>query len=275
MPSSHQGRHHHHHRGRHRRHRSRKAHPTAALILRIVAGISLAAAVALSGYVAYHMWYTNVQAGRAQGRLEAQFAQRVQAAAPVAATYDPQAFDLAPLVVPRELDTAAGLDSGLFHPNELIAREVIVETAPGLGEPIGTIAIPKIGVEWVVVEGDRLADLALGAVHIPSTPLPGQPGNAVISGHRTTHGAPFNRLDELLPDDTVSVTTTIGTHTYQVIESRVVRPTDTWVMDQWRGAWLTLTTCHPEFRATERWVVFTRLVVGPNAAAILNLPSPT
>jgi sortase (surface protein transpeptidase) len=39
-------------------------------------------------------------------------------------------------------------------------------------------------------------------------------------------------------------------------------------MDQWRGAWLTLTSCHPEFTATQRWVVISRLIDGPNAEAI-------
>ena len=29
------------------------------------------------------------------------------------------------------------------------------------------------------------------------TPLPGEEGRCTISGHRTTYGAPFNRVDEL------------------------------------------------------------------------------
>ena len=47
------------------------------------------------------------------------------------------------------------------------------------------------------VEGVQLDDLAKGPGHYPGTPLPGQIGNAAIAGHRTTHGAPFFRLNEL------------------------------------------------------------------------------
>ncbi|MFH1329034.1 MAG: sortase [Actinomycetota bacterium] len=249
--------------------RPKKRRSPAALILRIVGWTALAAAVVLGGFVAYQMWYTNVQAGRAQDRLGSEFALRVQAAAPITGTYDPESLPLAPIVVPSALDTAAGLDAGVLPAGE-DPPELILEAAPALGGPIGTILIPKARVDWVVVEGGRRSDLTLGAGHMPWTPLPGQPGNAVISGHRTTYGAPFRHLDDLEPGDIVTVTTTIGTHIYQVVEVRAVDPNDTWVMDQWRGAWLTLTTCHPEFLATQRLVAISRLIDGPNAEAILG-----
>jgi len=76
---------------------------------------------------------------------------------------------------------------------------------------------------------------------MPGTALPGQPGNAVISGHRTTYGAPFHDLDRVAAGDLVTVTTVTGTHVYQVVEARVVRPTEMWVTEQWSGSWLTLT----------------------------------
>jgi sortase A len=56
--------------------------------------------------------------------------------------------------------------------------------------------------------------------------MPGQLGNAVISGHRTTWGAPFNRIDELEPGDQITVETMIGTHTYEVVSSEVVWPSE-------------------------------------------------
>jgi sortase A len=100
---------------------------------------------------------------------------------------------------------------------------------------------------------------------MPGTALPGQPGNAVISGHRTTHGRPFFDLDQLKPGDRIEVETSIGTHVYELREEWfLVAPTDVWVVDPKDGGWLTLTTCHPKFSARQRLIVTAELVSGPN-----------
>jgi sortase A len=99
---------------------------------------------------------------------------------------------------------------------------------------------------------------------MPATPLPGQPGNAVISGHRTTYGRPFFDLDQLVAGDTIGVETALGMNIYAIREIIVVAPTDVWVTDPINGAWLTLTTCNPKFSAAERLVVQAELVDGPN-----------
>src|SRR5918998_265144 len=73
--------------------------------------------------------------------------------------------------------------------------------APPTADPaaMAQIRIPKIGVEKIVVSGVSLEDLKRGPGHYPDTPMPGQPGNSAIAGHRTTYGAPFYRLGELPP----------------------------------------------------------------------------
>jgi sortase A len=148
---------------------------------------------------------------------------------------------------------------------------LLVESAPATSEPFAIIRAPslaRLGAGWTVVEGVGAAELKTGAGHMPDTPLPGMPGNAVISGHRTTYGAPFNELDKLAPGDVIEVETAVGTHTYVVRGSLVVSPFDVWVTDPREGAWLTLTTCNPEFSARERLVVFAELQGGPNWEAI-------
>jgi len=152
-----------------------------------------------------------------------------------------------------------------------IPTTLIVEAKPDEHEAFALIRIPSIerlAEGWNVVEGVSVDDLKNGAGHIPATPLPGQPGNAVISGHRTTYGAPFHELDELEPGDRIEVETAIGLHVYAVRSLEVVRPTDVWVTESRPGAWLTLTTCHPKFSARERLVVFAELVEGPNVQAV-------
>jgi sortase A len=116
-------------------------------------------------------------------------------------------------------------------------------------------------------------DLKNGPGHYPTTPLPGQPGNAAIAGHRTTYGAPFNRLDELDVGDEVVTTTQQGEFHYEVTEEIVVRPYQTEVLDPTEDAMLTLTTCNPKYSARERLVIKAKLVDEP-ASAPTERPEP-
>ncbi len=143
-----------------------------------------------------------------------------------------------------------------FHP----------EDAPGQGEELAFLRIPKIGVEEVLFEGVDRETLKNGPGHMEDTPIPGQPGNSVLSGHRTTYGSPFFDFDLLEDGDRIEVETSIGTHVYEIREIIVVEPTDVWVTESRPGGWLTLTTCNPKFSARQRLVVFAEMVAGPNLA---------
>jgi sortase A len=130
------------------------------------------------------------------------------------------------------------------------------------GRPFGIIQIPAIGVERVMVEGVGRDDLRRGPGHVPSTVLPGQPGTFAVSGHRTTYGAPFYRLDELRKGDRILVVTQGWTFVYAVRRTQIVLPSDVWVLDNVPGpegkpkATITLTTCHPRYSARQRLIVF-------------------
>jgi sortase A len=143
------------------------------------------------------------------------------------------------------------------------------EPTPEDGLAFGVMTIPKIEAEHVLFEGVDRPTLKKGPGHMPWTPLPGQPGNAVVSGHRTTYGAPFFDLDQLEPGDEILVETALGLHTYVVRSSFVVAPTAVEVTDPKRGAWLTLTTCNPKFSARERLIISAELIDGPNFAYAL------
>lgn len=139
------------------------------------------------------------------------------------------------------------------------------EEGPDPGEPFALLHIPEIGIDELAVYGGVDPEtLKSGPGHMTATPLPGQPGNSVVSGHRTTYGRPFFDFDLLEPGDRVEVTTSIGTHVYEVRELQVVLPTDIWVTDPRPGGWLTLTTCEPKFSARQRLIVFAEMVDGPN-----------
>lgn len=131
------------------------------------------------------------------------------------------------------------------------------------GEPLTRLEIPSLDVDVVVVEGTSLSALQAGAGHYPKTPLPGEPGNVAIAGHRTTYGKPFNRMDELNAGDRVILTTPIGRHTYEIEgQPRIIEFNDWSVIHRYpkRSSYLTLTSCHPEGSADYRIVVRARLV---------------
>lgn len=154
--------------------------------------------------------------------------------------------------------------------DEVIVERVLEDPA---AEDTGfaRLRVPKVGLDVVVFEGVATETLAKGPGHMPGTPIPGQPGNAVISGHRTTYGRPFHDFDLLEPGDRLEVETGIGTHVYVVRDTFIVAPTDVWVADDKRGAWLTMTTCNPKYSARERLIVTAELVSGPNYEYVSTL----
>lgn len=143
-------------------------------------------------------------------------------------------------------------------------------TVPADGKPLAEIRIPRLGngYRYVVVEGTTPADLRMGPGHYAGSALPGQVGNFVVSGHRTTYGAPFNRVDELRHGDRIIVDAGGREYVYRVTGSRVVLPTDLGVTapvpehpgERPHVARITLTTCHPEYSAARRLIVQGRLV---------------
>lgn len=142
--------------------------------------------------------------------------------------------------------------------------EYLPEEAGEIGSALGRIIIPAIEIDEVMFEGWDRETLKKGPGHMPGSPVPGQPGNAVVSGHRTTYGRPFYDLDLLEEGDVIEVETAIGRHVFEVRRKLVVDPTDVWVTEHIPGSWLTLTTCHPHFSAAERLIIQAELVEGPN-----------
>lgn len=140
-----------------------------------------------------------------------------------------------------------------------LARPVAFER--GADVSLGRVVIPAIGVDAPFAEGVHDAVLTEGPGHWPGTPLPTQPGNAVLSGHRTTFTAPFGDLDLLAAGD--EVRTSVGPHpstTYRVTGVEVVAEAE--YVDRVLRApadpsssVLTLFACHPKGQRTHRIVV--------------------
>jgi sortase A len=200
-------------------------------------------------YLGWQIYGTDWVNARGQAEASGTLDGALAAADPRAESVDSDEF-MGPDAVPSDLSET--VDRFLEEPVEK-------------GQPFAFLSVPRLGLDRVVVyEGVDRATLRMGPGHMGTTPLPGQAGNAVVSGHRTTYGRPFYDFDLLAPGDRVEVETSIGTHVYAVREVDVVAPTDIWVTDFRPGGWLTMTTCNPKFSARERLVVIAEMVGGPN-----------
>jgi sortase A len=127
-------------------------------------------------------------------------------------------------------------------------------------QPIASISIPKLHLGRAVVNGTDTAGLRKGPGLIESTDLPGLGGTTAIAGHRTTYGAPFHSIDKLRKGDTIYVGTPYGRFEYAVDRTRIVKPTDVWVLERIGRERLVLSACNPLYSAAQRIIVFSELV---------------
>lgn len=133
------------------------------------------------------------------------------------------------------------------------------------GTPVALVDIPRIDLRAVVVEGTTPADLKSGPGHLRGSAVPGEYGNAVLEGHRTTYGAPFGSLRLLARGDRIVVTTGQGAFTYVVSSVRAISTGQQDPLTPTADSRLTLVTSNPEYIASGRLAVFARLMGRPLA----------
>lgn len=123
------------------------------------------------------------------------------------------------------------------------------------------ISIPEIDLEWIVNEGTDYRTLREGPGFYIGSALPGEAGTCVVAGHRTTYGAPFNRLDELEEGDEIFLETDGNEEfTYIVTGKKAVLPTDMSVLENTDYPTLLLSTCTPKYFSTRRLIIFARII---------------
>jgi sortase A len=147
---------------------------------------------------------------------------------------------------------------GLFTAEEtLLTPEDVPD--PSVRRPIqviGSIHIPKIGLDTDLRDQITQESIDLGPSHWPGTAAPGGFGNAVIAGHRSSHSAPFHDLGELTTGDSIILIDGLGRpFTYKVTDMFVVNPDAMWITEQSPGRTLTIFTCHPIGSSAQRLVV--------------------
>lgn len=153
------------------------------------------------------------------------------------------------------------------QPGPTLPRPIPPPSDPRAPTPlveVGSIEIPKIGVNERLREGVTLTVIDHGPAHWPGSAMPGQVGNAVIAGHRTIRSRPFHNIDKLAEGDQIIFRTDDGVFTYEVTQTLVVQPRDLWIIDPTPEPTVTLFACHPKGSAKQRYVVKGKLVPQPS-----------
>lgn len=170
-----------------------------------------------------------------------------------------------PTATPSSDDPSA---FAVIPPDQMEVDSPPVEEAPGNAETFAAMYVPRWGADYVrpISEGVSRSEVLdpLGIGHYPDAAMPGGWGNFAVAGHRTTFGKPFDRIEELLPGDVIVIRTESTWYVYSVTETHIVQPSFSAAVAPVPGdstaaaddRYITLTTCHPRFSASQRYVVY-------------------
>ena len=214
--------------------------------IQVLGELLITAGVVLLLFVAWQLWWTNVESDAKQSAAIKEFAQDLGTPEPAA----PEA-PAAP-AAPEDFGPPA------------------VGTPPGHAGTIGIMYIPRFGPNYTrpIVQGtsqDVLDTLGLG--HYSNTAMPGAVGNFAVAGHRQTHGAVLDNIHTLVPGDKIYVQTKDGFYIYVFRNNQIVMPSRTDVLEPVptqpgvapTESFLTMTSCNPRFGAEERIIAYALL----------------
>jgi sortase A len=122
------------------------------------------------------------------------------------------------------------------------------------------IAIPAIGVEAPIVQGDGWEQLKKGVGQHIGSANPGEDSNMVLSAHNDIYGETFRYLDRLTTGDQVIVYTPQRSYTYLVSETQIVNPDHIEVLEPTNHSIVTLISCYPYLINNKRIVVTAHLI---------------
>lgn len=120
------------------------------------------------------------------------------------------------------------------------------------GGYLASLKIPSIGVNVKVYEGTGTTPLAKGAGHFTDTSI--WDGNVCIAAHNRGAHAQFGKIHTLSAGDRVTLTTKLGTRTYEVTSVSKILETDTSGLTATTGNQITLYTCVAN-QPAYRWMV--------------------
>jgi sortase A len=217
-------------------------------LIQIAGELLITVGVVLLLFVAWQLWWTNVESDAKQSETIRNFAQELGGSAGPVAPAPPGETPPAPAD---------------YGPPK-------VAEAPGHGGTIGIMYIPRFGPDYTrpIVQGTSMDVLdTLGLGHYSNTAMPGATGNFAVAGHRQTHGAVLDNIHTLVPGDKIYVQTKDGFYVYVFRNNQIVLPSATDVLlpvptqpaARPTEAYLTMTSCNPRFGSQERIIAYSLL----------------
>jgi sortase A len=137
-------------------------------------------------------------------------------------------------------------------------------------QPCYSLHVPRWGDDYDVAIAEGTSDYVLNngwIGHYTQTQGVGELGNFAVAGHRITHGEPFAKIQALRDGDALIVETDEYYFVYEVYGHEIVLPDEVdviWPVPREEGAeplrrLITLTTCHPRYVSTHRYIVWGEL----------------
>lgn len=120
------------------------------------------------------------------------------------------------------------------------------------GGHLGTLKIPAIGLSVKIYQGTGSSTLARGAGHFEDTSI--WNGNVALAAHNRGVNDHFGQIHTLEVGDTITLTTKLGTRTYEVTSVSKVSETDRSALAASASNMITLYTCVRDQR-DQRWCV--------------------
>ncbi|MFD4661462.1 class E sortase [Kitasatospora sp. NPDC058444] len=212
-------------------------------------------------FVAYSLWWTNVQADRSASEA----ADRLRSSWAAGPDPGPSA---APGAAPAP--GASGAPGGPGAPPASASRQFAV------GADVGFLHVPAMGRDFQVLirmgtSTEVLDDGVAGVYEQPyRAAMPwDQEGNFALAAHRDGHGAKFHALDAVRQGDAVVVETQDKWYVYKVdstlaetskYDTGIVAPVPARSGYAGPGRYITLTTCTPVYTSRYRMAVWGSLV---------------
>ncbi|MFF5792728.1 class E sortase [Paeniglutamicibacter sp. NPDC012692] len=186
-------------------------------------------------FVAWELWWTNLDANRAQSEVTSEFAQELTVG-------DSGGQDFGPAPIAKIPD----------------------------GETFGIFYIPRFGKDFAHPVTNGVGPEVLNSVgigHYPETQAPGEPGNFAVAAHRQTHGQVFWDIDKFEAGDKIYLQTREGFYTYEWRNTEIVHPSQGEVLlpvphepgQEPTTSILTMTSCHPPFTTRMRIIAYSEL----------------
>ncbi|WP_327132239.1 class E sortase [Streptomyces sp. NBC_01343] len=233
-------------------------------VLWAAAELTVTVGVVVLLLVVHQVWWTNRQA-LAAAREEVRDLEKRWPLPSV-----PGPLDSGPAVVPEPSASASSSAPPSAAGPGASARKPA--PAPASESAYGVLRIPRLGVVVPIAQGvDKRAVLDKGyAGHYQGTAQPGAQGNFALAGHRNTHGEPFRYINRLRAGDELIVDVRGQRYTYLVgktlgetgeRDTGVIAPVPRSTVHpeygyDGPGAYITLTTCTPEYTSKYRLVVW-------------------